>query len=476
MAGHAQESTPAQTALPQVELALTDAIQKALANNLSIHIERYALAMSAENIKKTEAAFGRNLSSSSGYTLNESENQNAPQNTVSADVSLDQKLKTGQSYQVRLQTKITDYAASQMATSHIQTLSLALTQPVLKNRGTEVNTAKIVIAANNQLASASSLRSKVIETVVQVINRYWELIQAREVLEADQYALQLAYDQIKNNEAKVKVGMLAPIEVLQAQSSAASREVQIIGDRQQVQNTVNELKQLLNIREDDPLWPVDIIPTTALDTALHEFSLDECVRLALDHREEVQRQRIALENQRISLETARHQLRPELNLQVTVGLSGSDEQWGGAWGNFFELETYNAGLSLNFSYPLGNQSAKSDYQNAVLAYDQAVLSQQNLEQQITMQIRQALLTMTSAYQQIQATELARQLAEQQLQAEQRKFQEGLSTNFQVLTYQQQTASAQSNYTKAVVSYNKALVSLEQLMGLTLQQHNIVVEE
>jgi len=432
--------------------------------------------MSAENVHKTEAAFGQNLSSSSGYTLSESENENAPRNAVSADVSLDQKFKTGRSYQVRLQTKVTDYAASQMATSYSQALSMTVTQPLLKNRGPEVNTAKIVIAENNRAVSASNLRSKVIDTVVQVTNTYWELIQARGVLDADLYAVQLAYDQIKNNEAKVKVGMLAPMDILQAKASAASREVQIISDRQQVQNSVNELKRLLNIREDDPLWPADLIPATPLDTTLHEFALEACLRTALDNREDVQRQRIALENQRISLDTARNQLRPQLDLQGAAGLSGSDDQFGGSVGNFFDLKNYNLGFSLNFSYPLGNQSAKSDYQNATLAYDQALLSQQNLEQQVKTQIQQALLTITSAYQQIQAAEIARQLAEEQLKAEQRKFQEGLSTNFQVLTYQQQTASAQSNYTKAVVSYNKALASLEQMMGLTLQQHNIVVEE
>jgi outer membrane protein TolC len=355
-------------------------------------------------------------------------------------------------------------------------LSFSFTQPLLKGRGAEVNTIKIVTAQNNYENSLSKLRSTVSGIVADVMNAYWNLIQYRGTLEADQYALQLAYDLVESNEAQVRVGTLAPIEVLQAQSSAASREVQIISDEQTVRNQEDALRQLLNIPEHDPLWQAELIPTSELTVEAVNVSLDESIQIALENREEIVRQEILLENQALSLTSAQNALLPELDLQATFGLTGSETDLGGTFANMVEFDSYSAGISLSFSYPIGNQAAESSYQSAKLSYDQTLLSQQKLEQQIATQVRQAVRAVETSYQQIEAAGIAKQLAEEQLNAEQKKFNNGLSTNFKVLDFQESLASAQNKYTQAIVSYNKALIALDEALGLLLQRQNIVVNE
>jgi outer membrane protein TolC len=339
-----------------------------------------------------------------------------------------------------------------------------------------VNSAPIVIAEKNRELSVSTLKSKVIEIITDVQDTYWDLILARGVLDADRYSLQLANDQVKMNEAQVKVGTLAPIEVLQAKATAASREVQIISDEEEVRNVEDELKRLLNISENDPTWQAEILPTTAPNAEWQAVSLDESIQQALANREELKSLQTSLKIQDLSVNVAHNQLQPELNLEGTVGLTGTDESWGGSVGNLADFATYNMSVGLGFRYPLGNMAAKSEYAKAKLALDQTRLSMLNLEQQITTQVKKAVRAVETSYKQIEATKVALQLAEKQLEAEQKKFTEGLSTNFQVLDYQEKLATARSDSTKALASYRKALVALDQAVGTTLQQHDIVVNE
>jgi outer membrane protein TolC len=475
--GDAQESSSSRQEAPQqVSLSLPEAIQLALEKNFDIRIEHYEPKIAQENIYKAESAFAPELSADSSYTLNEASTPTTPKNTTAIEMGVEQQFKTGTSYQLKVQTTTSAVEAAKAATSNSSGITLTLTQSLLKNRGTAVNSAPIVIAEKNRELSVSTLKSKVIEIITDVQDTYWDLILARGVLDADRYSLQLANDQVKMNEAQVKVGTLAPIEVLQAKATAASREVQIISDEEEVRNVEDELKRLLNISENDPTWQAEILPTTAPNAEWQAVSLDESIQQALANREELKSLQTSLEIQDLSVNVAHNQLQPELNLEGTVGLTGTDESWGGSVGNLADFATYNMSVGLGFRYPLGNMAAKSEYAKAKLALDQTRLSMLNLEQQITTQVKKAVRAVETSYKQIEATKVALQLAEKQLEAEQKKFTEGLSTNFQVLDYQEKLATARSDSTKALASYRKALVALDQAVGTTLQQHDIVVNE
>jgi outer membrane protein len=475
------QRVPLQQEAPrkQLFLSLEEAINIALQNNLDIRVQQYDPEIKKEDIKNAEAAFAFNLTGGSTETLNSESltSSSMPKDSTVIQAGIQKRTQIGGGYQLTLKTSRAMYGQTlNNQTVYGTNLQLQVSQSLLKNRGTEVNTASIVIARKNRDTSLSELRAQVITTVAQVQNTYWQLVFALRDLETKQHALQLAYDQVRINEAQVKIGTLAPIEVLQAQTTAAMREVDIINAQKTIRDEEDQLKRLLNISGDDPVWQAALTPTDTPLSTKQPVSLDESIRLALENREELIKLQKAIEIQELSVNVSQNQLLPQLDLVGSVGLTGSDTAWGDSMSDFTKFDKYAFTIGANLSYPLGNNAAKSSRNKAKLQLDQTKLSVQNLEQQIIVQVRQAVRAVESSYQAVEATKVARQLAEKQLDAEQKKFQEGLSTNFQVLTYQDSLAKAQSNETQAITGYNQALAALDQVTGITLQRHNIVVNE
>jgi outer membrane protein TolC len=458
----------------QFFLSLEETINIALENNLDIRIEKYNPEIEQETIKEAESAFDSKVSAGSSQAFNESESPSSPTSTTGIEGEIGKQFTTGASYQFGLEMGRSGF--DELDDQYSVGLELKLTQPLLKNRGTDVNTIAISIARKNREISISELRATIIEIVSDIKNTYWKLIYVRGDLEAKRLSLQLAYDLVRINEAQVKVGTLAPIEVLQAQTTAATREVEIISAEQTVQDVEDELKRLLGISEDAPMWEAAIIPTDTPLSTKQPVSLNESIQLALENIEGLKQLQKATEIQELSVKASQNQLLPNLNLQGSFSLTGQDDSFGGSFGNIPDFDTYSFGVGASFSYPLGNNAAKSSLKKAELELDKTRLSIQNSEQQIITQVKQVVRGVETSYKLVEATKIARELAEQQLDAEQKKFNEGLSTNFQVLSYQDSLATAQSRETQALTSYNQALVGLDQVTGITLQRHNIEVSE
>lgn len=472
----AQETLSSQTqeTRRQMFLSLNEAINLVLQNNLEISIEQYNPEIKKEEIKNAESAFDSTISSGGTQVLKETESESAATGTTGIEAGIGKRFQTGGSYEFALKSSRSTF--DNFDDMYSTGIALTLNHALLKNRGTDVNTSAIRIAQKNRESSISELRAKVIEIVSDLKNTYWRLVYALGDLEVKRLSLQLAYDLVKINEAQVNVGTLAPIEVLQARASAASREVEIINAEKTVRDVEDSLKRLLNISETDPIWNAAIIPTDSPVATRQAVSLEQNIQAALANREELFQLQKALEIQEISLSAADNQLKPTLNAFSTFDLSGQDDALGGSFSEFSEFNEASVTIGLQFEYPLGNRAAKTSYNKTRLGIDQTRLSIQNLEQAISVQVRQAVRAVETSYKLVEATRVAQQLAEEQLDAEQKKFNEGLSTNFQVLNYQEQLASAQSSYTQAITGYNQALVALEQLTGMTLQRHSIVIKE
>ncbi len=474
-------------------LSIEEAIQLVLQNNLEISVQQYNPQIKKEDITDAESAFDMTVSSSGSQLFADPASDSTPDGVTSLEASIGKSFTTGGTYEVSLNTELlifgdveattTDSDGNAVRTTvsvdnqYATGLDLTVSQALLKNRGRAANTTQIAVARKNYDMSVSELRAKVVELISDVKTIYWNLVFALGDLEAKRLALRLAYDLVKINEAQVNVGTLAPIEVLQAKTTAAAREVDIINAEQTVSDIEDQLKRLLNIPDREySVWNAALIPTDVPLESSQQISLAESIRSALEHREELVQTRTGIEIQEILLNSSENTLSPELNAIGQVSVNGSDDNLGGSLGNFFGFDSYSFTAGLNFSYPLGNRSAQSDFNQTKLELDQSKLSLQNLEQLIMVQVRQAVRNVRTSFELLDATRIALQLAQEQLDAEEKKFKEGLSTNFQVLNYQEELASAKSQHTRALTSYNQALVALDQITGDTLQRHNIVIDE
>lgn len=476
---YAQEESP--TSDRQVFLSLEEAITIALQNNLEIQTQQYEPQIKQEAIRKAETVFGTTVSGSSAQVFNEEPSPaKSPTSVTNVEVGMTRLFSTGGNIQAKVKTSRAglDTTGAQPGTPDAQyetSVSFSAGHALLKGRGAEINRTPILITQKQREMSVSQLRSKTIEIVSKVKNTYWQLIYARGDLEAKRLSLQLAYDLVKINEAQVKVGTLAPIEVLQAQATAASREVDIISSEQNVRDVEDELKRLLSIPDDDPVWQVAIIPTDAPLSTRQPVSLEDSIQAALANSEQLLQLQQSVDMQQIGLVATKNQLLPELNVQGSFNLTGTDDNWGGSLGETAGFDTYSFSIGASFSYPVGNAAAKSDVNKANLELDKTRLSIRNVEQLLITQVKQAIRAVETSYRLVEASQVALQLAEEQLDAEQKKFNEGLSTNFQVLRYQESLASARSRHTQAITGYNQALVGLDQVTGMTLARHNIVID-
>ncbi len=488
------EAAKQEDARQELFLSIDDAIRYALEYNLDIRVQEFEPQIKQEEINEAETAFDLTLTSEGSETINEPVGQNSPRSVTNLTAGVEKRLSTGGSYQVGVSTGLMIFSEFDTTTTNPQTgqpmtvtldpdtqystsLDFTVNHALLKNRGKDVNTTQIEVARKHYDISLSELRANISETISQVKTTYWDLVYAIGDLEAKRLSLELAYDLVKINEAQVEVGTLAPIEVLQAKATAASREVDIINAEKTVRDTEDQLKRLLNIPEqEEAMWSSALIPTDDPLESSPNVSLQSSIQRALDNREELEQVRTGLEIQELLLHTNENQLLPEVNVLGRLSMSGTDESVGDTLGELAGLDNFSFTAGVNFSYPLGNRAAKSTYNQTKLEIDKSRLSLHNLEQLITVQVRQTVRSVNTAYKLVDATRVALELAQEQLDAEQKKFNEGLSTNFQVLNYQEQLASAKSRHTMSLTSYNKALVGLEQITGEILQRHNIVIQE
>ncbi len=491
-----QQLSPAesQDMRQKLFLSVDEAINLALQNNLDISIEQYNPEIKKEEIRNAESAFDSSTSADLNQTFNESESSTTPTGISKLDLGIGKRFTSGGSYQFGFSSGVNTFDGTttsieldpetgspaeietDLENSYENSLTLTLNQPMLKDFGAEVNMTAIHTARKNRDISVSQLRSKIIDVVSQVKKAYWDVVNAAADLEAKKLSLQLANDLVKINEAQVNVGTLAPIEVLQAKAQAASRGVDVTTAELAVLNAEDQLKKLLNFTEDDPVWGAALILTDAPGEEHYSITLEEGIEAALAYQESLKQLQQTIEIKELSTNYAENQLLPDLKLLGTLGTSGTNTGWGDSIGDMGSFKEFEVTVGANLSYPLGNRSAQSEYNKAKLELEQAKLSLRNTEQQIIVQVRVAHRRVATAYDLIGATRIARELAEEQLDAEQKKFNEGLSTNFQVLDYQDKLTKARTAESAAISAYNQELVDLEQAIGITLQKHHIVIKD
>ncbi len=380
-----------------------------------------------------------------------------------------------------------------------------LRQHLLQGFGTSVNDRLIRIARNNREITDISFRLQVIQTVSQIQNIYWDLVAAYETVKAHERSFATAQRTLSDTQKQVQIGTLAPIEIVSAQSQVASVQQSLI-----VAQTNLELQQLLmknavskNLT-DPVLAAAPVIPTDTMNIPDQEpvMPVQDLVNDALSHRPELAQSRITLTNYEINIKGAKNGLLPALDLYAFYGASsiagqqnplatcglGSKSNFctpagtinpGGyntAFSNLFNGTSPDKGIGLQLSIPIFNRSAQADQVRSELEYRQAQMLLQQLENQIRIQVRNAQYTVQQNRALIDSATKGRELAAQNLDAEQKKYSLGASTPYNVLQMQRDLATAESNLVSAMSAYEKSRVTLEQVTGNALDRLGIRIDD
>ena len=354
-------------------------------------------------------------------------------------------------------------------------VALTVTQPLLKNFGTDLNKTFISIAQNNATVEQHVFLDRVLTVITSVEQTFWEMVFANENIKVAQAALKAAEELLASNRAKAKAGVMSIVDVLQAEAAVASRVEQILVAEKSIRDQEDQLRRLLNPAEEELRQDLRLIPTDPPTTSLEAISLQEAIDIAMERRPEILQAGKNVETSDINTKFAKNQMLPTLSFQGTMGLSGLGADYGDATRRNFGGDFYNYGAGLVLSYPLGNRSAYSTYNKRQLEARNAQASLQSVRQQVIVGVREAVRRVHTDFKRIETTRSARIMAEKQLQAEQERLKVGLSTTRFVLDFQRDLATAQGNELRAVLDYNKSLSNLARNKATTLERYSLRLE-
>ncbi len=484
----------------QLLLTLEQAIQVALERNLSLVLERYSTEEATLNITQNVGIYDvftefdlatLEETSPAATQLDGSLVQQFEQSN--ADLRVSQLINTGGRFRLdflnRRQETNSDFAF--VNPNYRVDIDLHFVQPLLRNLGKMATNRNIRIARTNQGISLENFELQVTSVIVQVENAYWNLAEAIAQLEVAEKSLTLAKQLHEQNEIRVEVGTLAPLELVQSEAGVAQREVDIIRARARVGDRGDVLRELLNIERDGDLWGVPIDPTTNPFSDPFEIDMNTAIATALANRPELKRQQLDLEIRELDVKYFKNQKRPRLDFTGSYGYNGLGGPVVLRDGNGDIIEEIDGGYSdaidqiqdrdfegwrtaLNFAYPIQNRTAKAQSAIAEVNFERSQMQYQNVELAIVTEVRRVARALEAAAEEVDSAEVNRRLQEKNYEAEQKRYDNGMSTSFQVLRVQDDLILASSQYVDAVAAYRRALALHYQSLGTLISQSGVEI--
>lgn len=409
-------------------------------------------------------------------------------------------------------------------------MSLNVTQPLLRGFASDQNRRELDLARINAAASTDALLLTATNTVVSVENAYWDLVSAWRNVAIQEEGLRNALAQAETTQRSATAGRIAPIQVTESNAQVAQFQDSVLSALQNVQRQQTQIKSLILDDSSDPIWSANLVPTSAVEDVPAEPTLDAVLTQALRNRPEIAQLREQRNSDDVGLAYAREQLKPTVNLQLgytTNGLAGAPNSpstdpifsaFGAQFGALNQLiananknlpasqqipfpaapsftnpsylngglgtavnsllnnrfPTYNA--QLNVAFPLGNKTAKANYEVAKEQLRSLDVQQVALIQRIKNDALNALQTLRETRYRLTSARASRESSEAVLSSEERRYKAGSSTTFLVLQRQVDLANARGRELQAQTDLNKAVVELERVNGTILSHSGLDVEK
>lgn len=357
------------------------------------------------------------------------------------------------------------------------TLRAQITQSLWRNFRIDSTRQQLWTGIISRQIADVSLRATALNTAANTRNAYWDLVYAIEAVKVAQQSLSLADKLVQDNQARVEIGTLAPLDVITAQSQAATAKRTLVqAEQTRVQNELT-LKRFIVSSTQDPLWNATLNPVDRPDPEVTPLPIDisAAIANALSKRTDLITARENLKSNDITLKYNKNQTLPDASLTAyysTLGTGGDlyargqsgappvFQRAGGyvdALSILRQLQVPSWSVSVTFSYPIGTSVADANYARAKVQYQQSVTTLKSSELNVATQVTQAALNVRSSLEQVAAARAARELSQRRLEAEQSKFEVGMQTSYFVVQAQNDLLNAQTAELQAIASYRKNLV-------------------
>ena len=486
-AGYAQ--APQAPAEQTLTVTRDEAVKLAIENNPDLAVVRYGPGISEAQVAAARGAFVPTLQSA----IQRNNQQQPPINLFSGasglttgvwstNVSLSQFLpRGGGSYSV-------GWDSSRTTTNSIiagfnpalsARLQFALSQPLLRDFHIDPLRGQVEVGRRNRDIAETRLREAGAQTTAQAERAYWSLVSALNQVDVQQRSLDLSLELERTNRARVDVGTAPPLDLVAAQAEVAQRRESLIVARTSARQAEDLLRTLVLDPRRSDYWSVHVVPADRVPVVAGPPDVSAAVDRALRDRGDLVRARKDVENSDTTVALARNEVLPDLRVQANylADAAGGNRliRSGGFPGTVtgyditrfnsvlrqmlaFDYPTYTVGLS--FSYPLGKSAAEANLARAKIEREQAAARLRSGEIAAVREIRNAASLVEQNLQRIEAARLGRELAEQRLEAEQKRFEVGMSTSFLVIQAQRDLAVARNNEQQAFLDYQLAVIAFD----------------
>jgi HAE1 family hydrophobic/amphiphilic exporter-1 len=521
--------------MQQSPLSLKEAIVMALENNKDIEVSRQNVRIAEFDVRAAsgfyEPRFVGNTQFQRATTPNVSvfsNVQSITQNSIVGSAGFQgslQKFGTNYSATLNNQRVTTSNPLSLLTPQYNTSFNFSIAQPLFKGRSFDQPRRQIEIAKRNLSLTDTQFRQKSIEIIANVQRAYWNLTFALKNLQVQRDTLRDAKEQLEHNKRLVQEGILAPVDIIAAETQVANFEQNVYAALDQVSQTENVLKNLIAQNRNDPLWAKSVIPTDSVELDVPKTTLPEALSLALENRPELELNEVAKTINEIDQRYFKEQTKPQIDLTAgytSSGISGTenadalnifsnndsaekineiitrvnpslpaDQQiqplpivprppvsptlTGSNFSSVTDIfvnryPTYSVGLQFNL--PIGNQTAKAQFGKSLVQGEQIRTQREQLEQLIQVDVRNALQSVLTAQASLRSAAISRENSEKQYDSEKRKLDEGFTDIYAVLERQTALMNARSAEIRAQTELNKAIAELQRATGNSLKANDV----
>jgi outer membrane protein len=492
-------SASAQGPGPVRRISAEEAVQLALEQNLGIQIERVnpriqdvAVAQARSLwVPTVSSTLSNNSTTSQAISAFSGGQTQVNDSRFTTLFGVNQLLPAGGNYAVSwnnwraTSTNIFNSFNPQLSS----TLSLNVTQPLVRNFKIDTTRQLLQLSRKDRDASDLQLRSTIVATTRNVKNAYFELVYQISSLNAAQQSLDLAKRVLSDNEKRVQIGTMAPIDIVEAQSEVARNEESVIIAQAAIKSAEDQLRALIYDPSSPDFWTLTIEPSETAPFQAQSVNVDEAMRRAVANRVDIKQAINGLEHGDINLRYYRNQSLPDVSAQLSyssaaaggvqlspitslspttprsiVGQRGYGTVLGDAFGSAFPAWT----LGVTISYPIGASTADANLARTKLQYSQSETQLKNLQLQVATQVREVGRQVQTNQKRVDTTRVARELAERRLEAAEKKFAAGIETSFFVFQAQRDLSTARTSEVRAISDYNKSLVDFEAVQEAPLR--------
>lgn len=483
-----------------VPLSLKDVTKLALQNNLTIAIQDTNELASQEKIKQVYGDYDPKLTAQLSVNSRKNANTNLSQASTGSFTKMDtaqwnftfsQPIKTGGSIDASWNSQRSDNNTtfSLFTPQYSSSMTVTFNQPLWRNFRIDSTRANIKVYNLDLKNTDSVFKQRVTETISNIQSQYWDLVRAIENYEIRRNSVRLVQVTLRDNRRKVEVGTAAPIQVTDAEANVASREVELIEAEETILSQENALRALISSDRKSEIWSQVIVPTDKPDFKAYAVELETAINTALVNRPELEQSDISLRKLDINKKLTENNRKWQFDLQASFGSNGTAGPQsvtrspltgvlsnsippalvggiGNAYKTIFTEGFTNWSVGFQVQIPVRHRSIDAQLAQQNIQRQQELMKRRQTEQDIQVDVRNAVQQLETRRKQVETAGVAKRLAKERLDGEEKRFQAGLSENYLVLqrqnelaTQEYQELSAKINYKKSILNLQKALYTL-----------------